>query len=83
MATINFFNLMFATLYLLYAVRVLHIRPGLVGVLIGMAAVGGLLGALVTKRIAARIGSAGPTRPAACCSPRHWCCGRWRTAAFR
>ena len=30
-ATINFFNLMFAALYLLYAVRVLHIRPGLVG----------------------------------------------------
>ena len=27
-------------------------------------------------------GSAGPTRPAACCSPRRWCCGRWRTAAM-
>ena len=56
-ATINFFNLMFFALYLLYAVRVLHIRPGVVGVLLGVAAVGGLLGALVTKRIAALIGA--------------------------
>jgi MFS family permease len=55
-ATINFFNLMFAALYLLYAVRVLHIKAGLVGVLIGVAAVGALLGSVVTKRIAARIG---------------------------
>ena len=55
-ATINFFNLMFAALYLLYAVRVLHIKAGLVGVLIGAAAVGALLGSVVTKRIAARIG---------------------------
>lgn len=56
MATINFFNLMFNALYLLYAVRVLHIRPGVVGVLLGVAAAGGLLGALVTKRAAVRIG---------------------------
>jgi MFS family permease len=56
-ATINFFNLMFAALYLLYAVRVLHIRPGVVGVLIGAAAVGALLGSVVTKRIAARAGA--------------------------
>ena len=55
-ATINFFNLMFAALYLLYAVRVLHIGAGLVGVLIGAAAVGALLGSAITKRIAARIG---------------------------
>ncbi len=55
-ATINFFNLMFAALYLLYAVRVLHIKAGVVGVLIGAAAVGALLGSVVTKRIAARIG---------------------------
>jgi MFS family permease len=55
-ATINFFNLMFAAIYLLYAVRVLHIRAGAVGVLLGAASVGGLLGALVTKRVAARIG---------------------------
>jgi MFS family permease len=56
-ATINFFNLMFNALYLLYAVRVLHVRAGVVGLLIGMAAIGGLLGALATKRIAARIGA--------------------------
>jgi MFS family permease len=56
-ATINFFNLMFNALYLLYAVRMLHVRPGVVGVLLGAAAVGGLLGAVVTKRIAARIGA--------------------------
>ncbi len=55
-ATVNFFNLMFNALYLLYAVRVLHVRAGVVGLLIGMAAIGGLLGALATKRIAARIG---------------------------
>jgi MFS family permease len=54
--TVNFFNLMFNALYLLYAVRVLHVRAGVVGLLIGMAAIGGLLGALATKRIAARIG---------------------------
>jgi MFS family permease len=51
-ATLNFFYVMFAALYLLYAVRVLHIRPGLVGVLIGA-----VLGSLVTKRVAARIGT--------------------------
>jgi MFS family permease len=56
-ATVNFFNLMFAALYLLYAVRMLHIRAGLVGVLLGVGAVGGLLGAVATKRIAARIGA--------------------------
>jgi MFS family permease len=55
-ATINFFNLMFAALYLLYAVQVLHIKAAVVGVLIGAAAVGALIGSAVTKRIAARIG---------------------------
>jgi len=55
-ATINFFNLMFGALYLVYAVRVLRIAPGVLGLLLGAAAGGGLLGALVTKRVAARIG---------------------------
>ena len=56
-ATLNFFYVMFAALYLLYAVRVLHIRPGLVGVLIGAGAIGAVLGSLVTKHLAARIGA--------------------------
>jgi len=56
-ATLNFFYLMFAALYLLYVVRVLHIRPGLVGVLIGAGAIGAVLGSLVTKRLAVRIGT--------------------------
>ena len=56
-AVINFFNLMFGALYLLYAVRVLHVRPGVLGLLLGAAAVGGLLGAMATKRIAAKVGA--------------------------
>jgi MFS family permease len=64
-ATINFFNLMFFALALLYAVRVLHLRAGLVGLMLGVAAFGSLLGALVTKRTAARIG-AGWTYAAGC-----------------
>ena len=55
-AVVNFFDLMFCALYLLYAVRVLHIQPGVLGLLLGVAASGGVLGALVTKRVAARIG---------------------------
>lgn len=64
-ATINFFNLMFFALALLFAVRELHLRAGLVGLMLGVAAFGSLLGAAVTKRIAARIG-AGWTYTAGC-----------------
>ena len=38
-------------------IPVLHLRPGVVGLLIGAAAAGALLGSVVTKRIAARIGA--------------------------
>jgi MFS family permease len=55
-AVINFFNLMFFALYLLYAVRSLHISAGLIGVVLGAAAVGSVLGSAVTKRLAVRIG---------------------------
>jgi MFS family permease len=55
-AVINFFNLMFSALYLLYAVRALHLGAGLIGAVLGAAAVGGVLGSAVTKRLAHRIG---------------------------
>ncbi len=55
-AVINFFNLMFAALLMLYAVRALHMSAGLIGVVLGLGATGGLLGAAVTKAVAARIG---------------------------
>jgi MFS family permease len=55
-AVINFFNLMFMAVYLLYVVRQLHIRPGELGVVLGAAAVGGVAGAAVTKRVCSAIG---------------------------
>jgi MFS family permease len=55
-ATINFFNLMFGALFMLYAIRVLGVRPGVLGLVLGAGAVGGVLGSLVTKRVAARVG---------------------------
>ena len=56
-AVINFFNLMFNALVLLYAVRALHVNAGLLGVILGFGAFGGLLGAALTKPVAARIGA--------------------------
>jgi MFS family permease len=55
-ARIKFFNLMFSALFMLYAVRTLHVRPGVLGLVLGAGAVGGVLGSLVTKRVAARAG---------------------------
>jgi hypothetical protein len=53
-ATVNFFNLMFGALYLLYAVRVLHLRAGVVGALLG-----GLLGSALGLRPALWIATVG------------------------
>jgi MFS family permease len=55
-AVVNFFNLMFFALVMLYAVRVLHVSAGLLGLILGCGAFGGVLGAAVTKAVAARIG---------------------------
>src|ERR1022692_3010497 len=56
-ATVNFFNFVFFALFVLYATRSLHVRPGLLGLVLGAGAIGGVLGALVTKRLAARLGA--------------------------
>jgi MFS family permease len=64
-ATINFFNFVFAALVILYATRSLEVAPGTLGLVLGAAAVGGILGSLVTSRIARSIGI-GPTFAVGC-----------------
>lgn len=49
-AVVNFFNLMFFALLTLYAVRVLHVSAGLLGLVLGCGAIGGLLGSAVGLR---------------------------------
>ncbi|HEX5251251.1 MAG TPA: MFS transporter [Gaiellales bacterium] len=55
-AMVNFFNFAFFAVFLLYATRELHVRAGTLGVVLGAAAVGSLIGAFLTGRIAGRIG---------------------------
>jgi hypothetical protein len=55
-AIINFFTVAFATLFVLYAVRLLHVDPGVLGVVLGAGAVGGLVGAALAKRLSALVG---------------------------
>jgi MFS family permease len=55
-AVINFFNMMFSALFMLYAVRMLHVRPGVLGVVIGAGAVGGMIASLTAKRLGNRLG---------------------------
>ncbi|HZQ81347.1 MAG TPA: MFS transporter [Gaiellaceae bacterium] len=55
-ATINFFNFMFFALFVLYASRHLHVQPAVLGVVLGVASGGAILGSLVTGRISRRIG---------------------------
>jgi MFS family permease len=53
---VNFFDFVFLALYILYATRALHLRPGLLGLVLGAGAVGGVLGSLATSRVSSRIG---------------------------
>ena len=55
-ATINFFNFVFWALFILYATRELGVRPGVLGLVLGAGAVGGVLGSLVTGRLSRRFG---------------------------
>jgi MFS family permease len=56
-AVINFFNLMFNALFMLYAVRTLHVTPGVLGVVIGAGAIGGILGSIFCKRLTSSLGA--------------------------
>ncbi len=55
-STVNFFNLMFISLFILFVTRELNVRPGVLGVVLGAGAVGGLLGATGAPRLARAIG---------------------------
>ncbi len=55
-ATYNLFWQVILTVFILYAVRDLHLTAGLIGLLFAVGSTGALLGALLTGRIARRIG---------------------------
>jgi MFS family permease len=55
-ATINLFSFAFLALFMLYAVRRLHVHPGVLGVVLGAGAVGGVFGAAATRRLSQAIG---------------------------
>jgi MFS family permease len=59
-ATYYFFNGFVASLYSLYAIRELHMRPAVLGLAIAVGGVGNLIGALVSERVVRRFGL-GPT----------------------
>jgi hypothetical protein len=56
-STINFFNLMFSALFVLYATEELHVKPGELGLIIGAASVGALIGAVAAPRLSRAGGS--------------------------
>ena len=49
-------NRAFLALFVLYAVKSLHVAPGVLGLVLGAGAIGGLLGAAATSKLADRIG---------------------------
>ncbi|MFC8951413.1 MFS transporter [Streptomyces sp. NPDC057101] len=57
--TVQFFNYMFHTLFVLYVTTELGIGAGLLGLILGAGAVGGLLGALCSGAVVRRIGIGG------------------------
>ena len=54
--TINFFTLMANALLVLYASRELGLSAGVIGLALGIGAVGGLVGAILAPRVAALVG---------------------------
>jgi MFS family permease len=64
-ATINFFNFAFFALFILYATKSLDVPPGTLGLVLGAGAVGGVIGSIITGRVARRIG-VGPAFAVGC-----------------
>jgi MFS family permease len=64
-ATINFFNFVFAALFVLYATRTLDVSPGTLGLVLGVGAFGGVIGSIAAGPVTRRIG-VGPTFVVGC-----------------
>ncbi|MET7520226.1 MFS transporter [Streptomyces sp. NPDC005480] len=56
--TANFFVIMVESLGTVFLVRTLHLRPGLIGLLLALGAVGGLAGGVAARYLARKVGSA-------------------------
>jgi MFS family permease len=59
-ATFNFFGNIIAAVYIVFAVRVLELRPGVIGIVFAVSNIGYLVGALLANRLSRRFG-VGPT----------------------
>ena len=59
-ATVNYFSFIFVAVFILYATTALEITPAQLGLVLGLGAIGGLVGAATTTWIGQRIGI-GPT----------------------
>ena len=86
-ATINLFNFIFWALFILYAVRSLHVQPGTLGLVLGAGAVGSVIGSLITTRLGRRLGI-GPTftarlHPVPCAARARPSCGRAQAVGAR
>jgi MFS family permease len=55
-STTNLFSHMVFAIYLVYAVRILHLSPGLIGLIFALGNVGFLVGAMAANRIARTLG---------------------------
>ena len=55
-ATINLFNFVFHAIFILYATKELGVKPGLLGLVLGAGAIGGIVGAFLAVRIERLIG---------------------------
>jgi MFS family permease len=58
-ATINLFNFMVTAIFVLYATRSLGLTPAELGLVLGIGAVGAVIGAALTSRVARRLGVGG------------------------
>jgi MFS family permease len=58
-ATMNLFNYCYQALFILFATTYLHVDPGVLGLLLGVGAIGGVIGAVIAPRVGRRLGVGG------------------------